>query len=97
MNLSSLFSNPTISLIVLGAVLFVVGFCGCFGALLEVYVLLVIVCGNYDLIHTSEYYHNFYNAVRNVAWTSGAWGDSTCRLCLHRAGSGSYFNSMLPS
>ena len=46
MNLTSLLSNPSISLIIIGAVLFIIGFCGCFGALLEVYVLLVLV-GNF--------------------------------------------------
>ena len=36
-------SYPAIFLIVIGGLLFIIGFCGCFGALLEIFVLLVIV------------------------------------------------------
>ena len=43
MNLSSLLSNPSIAIIVIGAILFIIGFCGCFGALLEIAFLLIIV------------------------------------------------------
>lgn len=35
-------SAPAIFLIVIGALLFIIGFCGCFGALLEIFFLLVI-------------------------------------------------------
>lgn len=36
-------SAPAIFLIVIGVLLFIIGFCGCFGALLEIFFLLVIV------------------------------------------------------
>lgn len=43
LGLSGLLSNPAIVMIILGAILFLLGFCGCFGALLELFPLLVIV------------------------------------------------------
>ena len=46
--LSQAFSAPAIFLIVIGVMLFIIGFCGCFGALLEIFYLLVIV----SLTHT---------------------------------------------
>lgn len=42
LNLESVLTNPAIALIIIGGVLFIVGFCGCFGALLEVFFLLII-------------------------------------------------------
>lgn len=41
--LSSVLTNPAIVMIILGSLLFILGFCGCLGALLEVFFLLVIV------------------------------------------------------
>ena len=41
--LSDAFTNPAIGMIVIGSMLFILGFCGCLGALLEVFFLLVIV------------------------------------------------------
>lgn len=43
LNLGAIITSPAIVLIVIGAVLFIIGFCGCFGALLELFVLLIIV------------------------------------------------------
>lgn len=43
LSLGSVLTSPAIVLIIIGAVLFVVGFCGCFGALLELFPLLLIV------------------------------------------------------
>lgn len=42
-NVSRLLTNPAIALIIFGAFLFIIGFCGCLGALLEVFILLVLV------------------------------------------------------
>ncbi|XP_064401853.1 tetraspanin-33-like [Halichondria panicea] len=42
LSLGSVLTSPAIVLIIIGAVLFVVGFCGCFGALLELFPLLLI-------------------------------------------------------
>lgn len=56
LELTSLLTNPAIVMIVLGSVLFILGFCGCLGALLEIFFLLVIVmsyqnnCGICELI-----------------------------------------------
>ena len=42
--LNKIITSPAIFLIVVGGLLFIIGFCGCFGALLEIFFLLVIVC-----------------------------------------------------
>lgn len=46
LELSSLLTNPAIVMIILGGILFILGFCGCLGALLEIFFLLVIVIIN---------------------------------------------------
>ena len=43
LELSSVLTNPAIVLIIFGCLLFILGFCGCLGALLEIFFLLVIV------------------------------------------------------
>lgn len=43
LRLSSVLTSPAIVMIILGGLLFILGFCGCLGALLEVFVLLVTV------------------------------------------------------
>ena len=43
--LDNILTSPAI---ILGAVLFFIGFCGCFGALLELFVLLMIVSFNHS-------------------------------------------------
>lgn len=43
LRLSSVLTSPAIVMIILGGLLFILGFCGCLGALLEVFFLLVIV------------------------------------------------------
>ena len=43
LELSALLTNPAIVMIILGAFLFILGFCGCIGALLEIFFLLLIV------------------------------------------------------
>ncbi len=43
LSLDSVLTSPAIALVIIGAVLFIVGFCGCFGALLEIFPLLLIV------------------------------------------------------
>lgn len=42
LGLSDFLTNPSIIIIVLGSFLFIIGFCGCLGALLEIFFLLVI-------------------------------------------------------
>jgi hypothetical protein len=41
LRLSSILTSPAIVMIVLGVLLFILGFCGCLGALLEVFFLLI--------------------------------------------------------
>ncbi len=41
--LGTILTNPAIIITVLGGLLFIIGFCGCIGALLELFFLLVIV------------------------------------------------------
>lgn len=48
LRLSSVLTSPAIIMIILGGVLFILGFCGCLGALLEVFFLLVIVSAKSD-------------------------------------------------
>lgn len=43
LGVSDLLTNPAIALIILGGFLFIIGFLGCFGALLEFYYVLIIV------------------------------------------------------
>lgn len=43
LRLSSILTSPAIVMIIIGALLFILGFCGCLGALLEIFFLLVIV------------------------------------------------------
>ena len=43
LNLDSVLTSPAIALIIIGGVLTIVGFCGCFGALFELFILLIIV------------------------------------------------------
>ena len=43
LQLNDLITSPAIALIIIGAVLFLIGFCGCLGALLELFVLLIVV------------------------------------------------------
>lgn len=42
--LGSVLTNPSIIIIILGGLLFIIGFCGCLGALLELFYLLIIYC-----------------------------------------------------
>jgi len=44
--LGSVLTNPAIIITILGGLLFIIGFCGCIGALLEIVFLLVIVSGH---------------------------------------------------
>lgn len=44
LRLSSVLTSPAIVMIILGALLFILGFCGCLGALLEIFFLLVAYC-----------------------------------------------------
>ncbi len=41
--LGSLLTSPAIIIIILGSLLLILGFCGCLGALLEIFFLLIIV------------------------------------------------------
>lgn len=43
LQLNDLITNPSIAMIILGSVLFLIGFCGCLGALLELFILLIVV------------------------------------------------------
>lgn len=43
LGLDSFLSNPAIILIIFGVLLFLLGFCGCFGALFEISYLLIFV------------------------------------------------------
>lgn len=43
LGLDNFFTNPAVILIVIGAVLFLLGFTGCFGALFEIFYVLVFV------------------------------------------------------
>ena len=43
LQLNDLITSPAIALIIIGTVLFLIGFCGCLGALLELFVLLIVV------------------------------------------------------
>lgn len=45
LQLGSVLTSPAIVMIILGGLLFILGFCGCLGALLEIFPLLVAVSG----------------------------------------------------
>ena len=59
--LSQAFSAPAIFLIVIGVMLFIIGFCGCFGALLEIFYLLVIVSLTHTLTIATVTLHSIYS------------------------------------
>ena len=60
LGLGGLLSNPAIILIIIGSVLFLLGFCGCFGALLELFILLVIVRTLHVPQETAVYFLPFH-------------------------------------
>ena len=51
--LSAILTSPGIILIVLGGVIFLIGFFGCLGALREIFLLLVIVSSTLSLLSQS--------------------------------------------
>lgn len=51
LQLSSVLTSPAIAMIILGGLLFILGFCGCLGALLEVFLLLVAVSNGLLVSH----------------------------------------------
>lgn len=85
LDVDNFLTAPAILLCIIGGLLFILGFCGCFGALLELYVPLLVVC--VLVVYCLPYYLLciYFHPVHWCPDMSGVSGDCSSGICLSTA------------
>lgn len=84
LRLSSVLTSPAIAMIILGGMLFILGFCGCLGALLEIFYLLVVV-SNHKSINSVSSLYLAGSPVLCTAHSHSDWRSCSCGVCFSSA------------
>lgn len=85
LDVDNFLTAPAILLCIIGGLLFILGFCGCLGALLELYIPLLVVCWLNTASHTEYLLCVYFHPVHWCPDVSGVSRDCSGGVCLPAA------------